>query len=314
VGIKLTGIIMKKHFEEKSEFLRISNPKGTIMRFAITGCDGSLGVWGEFIRAGWEPVKLFSFSTLDSLESNHKIIEFAQSKHINVQVSRITESDLQNLGEKGCEALIVAGYKWRIGDWRPYLKHAVNFHPSPLPEARGPYPMVRAIIENRKSWAVTCHRLNRDFDTGDILAAETFPLGDSECHESLNLKIQMASGRLANRVVDDFQKLWDQATPQGAGDYWANLTQEDRTISFSASVDTIMRKVRAMGLLECLAQINGVWICVRRAVGWEEVHSLPAGTVAHVNNKTIVVAAQNGYIGIIEWSILSTDLSKVFPQ
>lgn len=284
------------------------------MRFAITGCDSSLGVFGEFIRAGWEPVKLFSFSTAGSLEGNHKIIEFAQKAHLHVQVSRITEDDLRDLGETGCDVLIVAGYKWRIGDWRPYLKHAVNFHPSPLPEARGPYPMVRAIMENRKSWSVTCHRIDTDFDTGDILAAETFQLGDSECHESLSLKIQMASARLANRVAHNFLALWGRATPQGAGNYWVNLTPEDRTINFSASVDLIMRKVRAMGLLECFAQINGVLICVRRAVGWEEMHSYLAGTVAHVNNKTIVVAAQNGYIGIIEWSFLSTDLSKFFPQ
>ncbi len=284
------------------------------MRFAITGCDSSLSVFNGFLKAGWEPVKLFSFSMQGSTESNHKIIEHAQSKRINVQLSRITEDDLRNLSESGCDALIVVGYKWRIGDWRPHLKYAVNFHPSPLPEARGPYPIVRAIVENRKSWAVTCHQLAPDFDTGDILAAETFPLDDSECHERLNLKIQMASVRLADRVANDFMGLWNQAKAQGAGDYWPNLSQEERTINFSDSVDTIMRHIRALGLLESLACINGVWICVRRAVGWSETHSRLAGSVVHVNNKAIVVAASDGYIGIIEWSMGSTDLSKVFPQ
>ena len=284
------------------------------MRFAITGCDSSLGVFNRFISAGWEPVKLFTFTTIGSLESNHKVIELAQSKHINIQASRITEDDLRDLGERDCEVLIVAGYKWRIGNWCPYLKHAVNFHPSPLPEARGPYPMVRAILENRKSWAVTCHKLDQNFDTGDILATKTFQINDRECHESLNLKIQMASCCLAERVANNFLELWNQATPQGQGDYWPNLTQEDRTINFASSVDAIMLKVRAMGLLECLAQINGVWICVRRAIGWEEMHNHLAGAVTHINNKTIVVAAQNGYVGIIEWSLLSTDLSKVFPR
>jgi methionyl-tRNA formyltransferase len=284
------------------------------MRFALTGCDNSLSVFNGFLKEGWEPVKLFSFSTQGSPESNLKIIELAQSKRINVQLSRMTDDDLRNLGESGCEVLIVAGYKWRIGDWHPYLKHAVNFHPSPLPEARGPYPIVRAILENRRSWAVTCHQLAPDFDTGDILDAETFPLDDSECHERLSLKIQMASGRLVDRVANNFPMLWNQAIPQGTGDYWPNLSQEDRTINFSSSVDTIMRKVRALGLLECLACINGVWICVRRAVGWTETHNYLPGAVAHVNNKSIVVAAPDGYIGIIEWSLGTTDLSKVFPQ
>jgi methionyl-tRNA formyltransferase len=284
------------------------------MRFAITASDSSLGVFDAFLRAGWEPQKLFVVSTQGGLDSNHKVIERALSKGINVQLSRITEHDLQDLGESGCEVLIVAGYKWRIGDWRPYLKHAVNFHPSPLPDARGPYPMVRAILENRESWAVSCHRIDADFDTGDILAAETFPLSDSECHESLNLKIQMANIRLAERVASNFPSLWSEATPQGPGSYWSKLTQQDRVIAFNHSVDSIMRQIRAFGSIECQAQVNGIQIYVRRAVGWEEKHSHVAGTVAHVNNKSIVVAAQNGYIGITEWSIATTDMSKIIPE
>jgi len=282
------------------------------MRFAITASDSSLGVFDAFLNAGWEPMKLFAVSAQGGLDSNHKVIERALSRGINVQLSRMTEHDLQDLGEDGCDVLIVAGYKWRIGDWRPYLKHAVNFHPSPLPDARGPYPMVRAILESRKSWAVSCHRVDADFDTGDVLAAETFPLSDSECHESLNLKIQMANIRLAERVAGNFPALWHQAMPQGAGSYWPKLDQQDRVIDFTHSVDSIMRQIRAFGLIECQAQLNGIQIYVRRAVGWEEMHSHLPGTVAHVNNKSIVVAAQNGYIGIIEWSIASTDSSKIF--
>jgi methionyl-tRNA formyltransferase len=280
------------------------------MRFAITASDSSLGVFNEFLKAGWEPVKLFVFSTQGSLDSNHRIIALAKSKRINVQLSRMTDDDLRDLGESGCEVLIVAGYKWRIGDWCPYLKHAVNFHPSPLPEARGPYPIVRALMENRKSWAVTCHRLAPDFDTGDILAAEAFQLNDDECHESLSLKTQMAFNRLADRVANNFLGLWNQAIPQGQGDYWPKLTQDELTINFSNSVDTIMRLVRALGLLECLAYVDGVLICIRRAVGWKETHSHETGTVVHVNNKTIVVAAQDGYIGIIDWNVVSADLAK----
>ena len=275
------------------------------MRFAITASDNSLGVFNGFLRAGWEPVKLFVFSTQGSLDSNQKVIDLAESKHINIQLSRMTQDDLKGLGDCGCDTLIVANYKWRIGDWQPHLKHAVNFHPSPLPEARGPYPIVRAILENRKSWAVTCHRLDANFDTGDILAAETFPLDEFECHESLSLKTQLASGRLAEHVAQNFLELWNHATPQGPGDYWPKLTQPELTINFANPVETIMRQVRALGLLECLATINNVLICIRRAVGWTELHTHIPGTVVHVNNKSIVVAVQNGYIGIIDWNIVS---------
>lgn len=284
------------------------------MRFAIATSDNSLGIFNAFLRAGWEPVKLFCVPAQGSLDGNHKVIELAQNRQISVQLSRMTESDLLDLGKCGCDALIVADYKWRIGDWRPHLKYAVNFHPSPLPEARGPYPMVRAIMENRNSWAVTCHQLSPDFDTGDIVSAESFRLDDSECLESLNLKIQMAAVRLADRVANNFLALWNQATPQGAGSYWPNPTQADQTINFANPLDLIMRQIRAFGLMGCLAHVNGVPIYVRRAVAWKETHTHPAGTVAHVNNKTIVVAVPDGYIGIIEWSFASSELPKVLTQ
>jgi len=284
------------------------------MRFAITASDSSLSVFNAFLKAGWEPVKLFVFSTQGSLDSNHKVIELAQSKNINVQLSRMTPQDLQQLGEMGCETLVVAGYKWRIGDWRPHLKHAVNFHPSPLPEGRGPYPIPRAILEKRKSWAVTCHQLDANFDTGDILANESFPLDECECHETLSLKVQMAAGRLAERVARNFPALWDRAQPQGAGSYWPKLTQEELTLNFSNPVETLMLQVRALGLLETLAYVNGVLICIRRAAGWAETHPHLPGTVVHINNKIIVVAAQNGFIGIIEWNIVGNDISRAFPQ
>lgn len=284
------------------------------MRFAIATSDNASGIFNEFLRAGWEPVKLFAVPVQGSLDSSQNVIALAQSKHISVQVSRMTEPDLADLGESGCEALIVADYKWRIGNWRPHLKYAANFHPSPLPEARGPYPMVRAILENRKSWAVSCHRLEPDFDTGAIMAAEPFGLDDNECLESLKLKIQMASERLANRVACNFSELWELASPQGAGDYWPNPTPEDQTVHFSCTVEVIMRQLRAFGFMGCLAHVNGVLIYIRRAVAWKEAHNHPVGSVAHVDNKTIVVAARDGYIGIIEWSMAPSDLTKVLAQ
>jgi len=51
--------------------------------------------------------------------------------------------------------------------------------------------------------------------------------------------------------------------------------------------------------------INGVLICTRRAVGWTEAHGQTPGTVVHVGNKSIVVAAQNGFIGILDWNVVS---------
>lgn len=270
------------------------------MRFAITAVDQYLGVFETCVRAGWVPLKLFTSPAKHELSKQQAVMALAARHKAAIQLSRMTLRDLQDLRDQGCDALIVASYPWKIPDWRPFLKYAVNFHCSPLPHGRGPYPVARAIAEKWDHWAVTCHQLTPEFDRGDILAKETFPLRDDECHESLNLKIQMAAKKLAARTVDHFEELWQHAKAQEVGSYWPKTRLPETVIDFHKPVETILRHVRAFGAIESLAKIDDIWLVVRRAVGWAEAHQHRPGTVVHVFNQSIVVAASDGYIGLLD--------------
>lgn len=270
------------------------------MKFAITATDRYLGVFDAFVCAGWKPLKLFTVPAKSDLDTQQAVMSAAEQCGAAIQLSRMTAHDLAELHEQGCDALIIASYSWKIGDWHPFLKYAVNFHASPLPCGRGPYPLVRAILENRDSWGITCHQVTSEIDKGAILDAENFPLQPDECHESLNLKIQMASKRLATRVATHFTELWDQAKPQEGGSYWERHTLRERIISFQKPVETIMRHIRAYGATQSFANISNTWMTVTRAVGWTEGHSHVPGQVVHVFNRTIVIAASDGYIGLLE--------------
>lgn len=284
------------------------------MRFAITGCDRYIRVFEEFLRAGWEPVKLFTCPSTDVLSANTRISKMAERRNVPIQQVRMRDDDLRDLKERGCEVLVIASYDWRIGDWSAHFPYAINFHPSPLPVGRGPYPLVKAIMDNHRSWAITCHKVAAQFDSGDILTAENFPMQADETHESLNLKLQMASGRLAHKVATNFTTLWDQATPQSDGEYWPLFTPAQRTLDFSQTVETTLRQLRAFGSLECFAYANGEPIYVRRAVGWTEAHGLNPATVAHVDNHTMVIAAKDGYIALQEWGLLPPPPQPVGTQ
>jgi len=273
------------------------------MRFAITATDRYLGVFNAFVQAGWEPLKLFTVPFRCDLGNQQAAIAYAEQHRAAIQLSRMTASDLAELRGQGCEVLIVASYDWKICDWQPFLKYAVNFHASPLPEGRGPYPAVRAILENRESWGISCHRLTQDIDRGDVLAAEEFPLQPYECHESLDLKIQMAAKRLATRVAGQFVELWEQAKPQDEGSYWKKFQSEESVIDFQKPIESIMRQIRAFGSIGSLAQMGGTWIVVKRAVAWTEQHNHIPGHVVHVFNRSAVVAASDGYIGVLESDI-----------
>jgi methionyl-tRNA formyltransferase len=274
------------------------------VRFAITAVDRSLVIFDALLAEGWEPVKLFTIPPITTPHVNKDVIARAVERGIPVQVTRMGDSDLADLAQRGCEVLICASYDWLVGDWRPHLRYGLNFHPSLLPEARGPYPAFQALIEGRGRWGVTCHKLEPKFDVGDILGSEPFPLTDTDCHETLSFKTQMAFKRLTHRVARDLPRLWSEAMPQGPGTYWKRLSDDERRLDFTAPVETILRKVRAFGMTEAIAQLGGQTLYVRRAVGWTEAHNHQVGTVVFTDGRKSVIAASDGYIGLLEWSFV----------
>ena len=53
---------------------------------------------------------------------------------------------------------------------------AVNLHMAPLPEYRGSNQFSYAIIEGKKEFGVTIHKINTGIDSGDILFQKRFPI------------------------------------------------------------------------------------------------------------------------------------------
>jgi len=279
------------------------------MRFAITSNDRYLGVFAAFVQAGWQPLRLITTPVKNGFDSQHAVIAYAEKLNVDVQFTKLTKQDLDALHNQACDVLILAGYDWRMIDWQPYFKYAVNFHASPLPEARGPYPAIRAILEDKDQWGITCHKVSPAFDEGDILAKEMFPLQSDECHESLDLKIQMAAKKLATHVASRFTELWERAEPQKEGSYWKSPTVNERVIDFQASVDTVLRHIRAFGATGTLAKINDTWLTVKLAVGWSALHQDRPGYVVHVFNRFIVVAVMDGYIALLDTEITPASIA-----
>lgn len=274
------------------------------MRFAFAGFDRWCGVFDAFVQSDWEPIAMFTIPVNDTSEFNNKIVERAEHHRLPIKISRIREDDLRALREQRCDALVVAGYAWKIPDWTQYVPHALNFHPSLLPEGRGPYPPIQALLENRREWGVSCHRISAEFDAGDILDVERFAMAAEECHETLQLKLQMATKRLAARVAVDFHRLWSESRPQAESSYWPRIDDAGRTLDFNRPVAEVMRVVRACGLCECIAPMHALNVAVKRAEGWIEAHGYQPGEVVHEYHRWVVIAAQDGFIALIEWSPL----------
>ncbi|GAN51586.1 formyltransferase family protein [Methylobacterium radiotolerans] len=275
------------------------------MKFAFAGIDFLGGVFEGLLDAGWTPVKLFTRPCDGVYDHNEVIVARARSLKLPIQLSRIRERDIEALqAEHGRDwALVVAGYPWLIKGWKGRAAYGLNFHPSPLPTGRGPYPLFRAVLDRYETWGVTAHVLADGFDTGDILAQEIFALSSRESHETLLAKCQMAARRLAAGPLGrDLPNRWRRSEPQGDGSYWPRATDTDRTLDFRQDVETVLRRVRAFGTVETIARLGDARVFVAEAQGWQERHAHTPGAVVHRHRRHVVVAALDGYVQLTRWS------------
>lgn len=282
------------------------------MRFAFAGIDFLSDVFEGLVQSGWEPVKLFTRPCDGVYDFNDWVVTAAQRRRIPIQLSRLTPSDLSELGDLGCEVLAVAGYPWRIPAWDGTVPYAFNVHPSPLPIGRGPYPLFQAIRQGCETWGVTAHVLAADFDSGPILARRSFAIAPLETHDSLLAKCQMAARRLVKSLAQNLPEHWRKAEPQSEGSYWPRVADAERTLDWSKGVEEVLRTVRAFGVIEVIARIAQTKMFVRAASGWIEPHRHAPGTLIHSHHRHLVVAVRDGFVQITAWSPISrTDAAEI---
>jgi methionyl-tRNA formyltransferase len=121
----------------------------------------------------------------------------------------------------------------------------LNFHPAPLPDMRGVGGYNVAILEGREDWGVSCHFVDENFDTGELVEVERFPIDvERETAFSLDLKSQ-------DHLLELFQRVMGRAlageelprTPQGVGRY---VTREEfEELRRVRHGDDLDRKLRA---------------------------------------------------------------------
>jgi methionyl-tRNA formyltransferase len=280
------------------------------MRFAFAGIDFLGDVFQVLVEKGWEPVKLFTRPCDNIYDFNDVTVGRARALKLPIQMSRIRPADLSDLEASGCEALVVAGYPWLITGWEQHLRYAVNFHPSPLPVGRGPYPLFTAILDGAPHWGMSVHALSPTFDTGAIVAQDRFDLSPDETHDMLLAKCQMAAKRLAATLAADFPRLWSEATPQGEGSYWPRITQAQRTLDWTQDVADVLRTVRAFGSIEAIAQVGSTRLYVWQATGWVAAHRLTPGTLVHKHRRHLVMAVRDGLVQLTGWSALAPEVAR----
>ncbi len=212
------------------------------MKIAYLGIDLLKPVLDALLEEGCRVLKLFTCPVDNVTEFNTAVLRTAQARGIPHTLERITPVDLAELAAQGCELLVCAGYYYRapITDAFPM----VNFHPTPLPAGRGSWPMPRLILDGAEWGGVTAHKMAAEFDTGEILLRERFPLDRREDHQTYMEKVYERVPGMVRELVNHLPQVLAYAQPQGAGEYWAVPAEADWTVTpdmEAARADLILR-------------------------------------------------------------------------
>ena len=121
----------------------------------------------------------------------------------------------------------------------------LNFHPAPLPDMRGVGGYNVAVLEGMSEWGVSCHFVDPELDTGDIVEVERFPV-DAGAATAFSLDLESQE-----RLFQLFQRVLRRAlageglprTPQGEGRYVSR--EEFESLRRVRPGDDLDRKLRA---------------------------------------------------------------------
>jgi len=126
---------------------------------------------------------------------------------------------------------------------------AINVHVSLLPKYRGAAPMQRAVMDGEQETGVTLMFMDDGLDTGDIIAAEAFPIGDADTFETVHDRSAALGARM---LTDAMARLRTEGTlPRRAQDhtratYAAKIEKDDCRMDFTLPAKVLHARMRGV--------------------------------------------------------------------
>jgi len=123
----------------------------------------------------------------------------------------------------------------------------VNIHPSLLPSYRGMSPVPAAILAGDLFTGVSIMQMDREMDTGPVLARGRVPIADSDTTGSLMSKLSVVAAMLLLEVLPRLARgeIVAQSQEEAAASYAGEIDAGAGQIDWHRPTDEIWRQVRA---------------------------------------------------------------------
>jgi methionyl-tRNA formyltransferase len=211
--------------------------------------------FADAIRAaGHEPVAVLTPRRRKPMSAELAVWDATAPAGLDILIPRNKRAMEPLLRAVGPDLVICFGFPWLIPPEALAVPRlgVVNMHPALLPRHRGPIPTSWAVRAGDDTYGVTWHRMDAEFDTGNILAQAPVPM------EPDDSDIRVVGPRLIRAAVELLPRVFerlaagDPGDPQNAtGDEpYAGWFEEDfATIDLSLTRAEIDRQVRAWSLV-----------------------------------------------------------------
>ncbi len=124
----------------------------------------------------------------------------------------------------------------------------INLHVSLLPKYRGAAPMQRAIIDGESKTGVTIMYMDEGLDTGDIIAAQEFPISDVDDFEAIHDRSADIGAALLSRTILDIAEGRAVRVPQNdaLATYAKKIEKNDCRVDFNLDAKVVSAKIRGV--------------------------------------------------------------------
>lgn len=185
----------------------------------------------------------------------------------------------------------------------------VNMHPALLPRHRGPIPTSWAVRAGDETYGVTWHRMDAEFDTGNILAQAKVPMEpDDNDIRVVGPRLIAAAVALLPRV---FERIaagdpGDPQNPTGDEPYAGWFDVDYAEIDWSRPAIEVHRQIRAWSLIGGsrvpgpFTTIEGRRVLVKRSSLADPAAG--AGPDADADAGAVRMEAADGPVWIVDWA------------
>ena len=211
----------------------------------------------KFMLSEHRILALYTYHKDEDYFNEREIVKLAGEHAIPVHYESITEYQMKQYAKDGARLFYAAEYDRRLPVLDDPKVRAVNTHSSLLPQGRSFYPIEIAMYNGLARTGVTLHKIVHEFDRGDILLQQAFPIEPDGDSVDVYRRCAKAALHMTKTLLADFDGCWERARPQTEVlPYWHRPSEEVMRITHEMTVPEAAHVYRCFNKMTKV-EING---------------------------------------------------------